>query len=254
MKKKETFSISVVSHGQMHLIRNLMQDIATHCVNRSLELILTLNTSEDLGIDPKEYLYPITVIRNEHPKGFGANHNQALCSSIGDFFCVLNPDIRLENCPFDALASGVSAPGVGIIAPKVLGVTGGVEDSARRFPTLTKILRKVFSRDWKSDYALQDTPVDVDWVGGMFMLFRRSVFAQFNGFNERYFLYYEDVDLCARMNLAGLRVVVNPAVQVVHHAQHSSHRSLKYLRWHLGSLLRFLTSVEYRQLKRLNRI
>jgi N-acetylglucosaminyl-diphospho-decaprenol L-rhamnosyltransferase len=88
----------------------------------------------------------------------------------------------------------------------------------------------------------------------MFMVFNRAVFDQVGGFNERYFLYYEDVELCARLQLAGLRVVVKPGAQVVHHAQRSSHRNLKYLRWHVGSLLRFLTSSEYRQLKRLQRL
>jgi hypothetical protein len=94
----------------------------------------------------------------------------------------------------------------------------------------------------------------VDWVAGMFMLFAKKTFERLNGFNERYFLYYEDVDICARLNLAGLKVMVNPAARVVHYAQHSSHRSLKYLRWHISSLYRFLTSHEYRQLKQLGRI
>jgi N-acetylglucosaminyl-diphospho-decaprenol L-rhamnosyltransferase len=70
-----------------------------------------------------------------------------------------------------------------------------------------------------------------------------------HGFDERYFLYYEDVDLCGRLCLAGLRVVVCPDSQVVHHAQRSSRRSLKYLRWHLASMLRFFLSPVYRQLK-----
>jgi GT2 family glycosyltransferase len=254
MLKEKILSISVVSHGQMSLVLQLMHDLQMYHDSQALELILTLNIPETTNFDAGLFSYPIVVIRNESPKGFGANHNQAFQASHGDFFCVLNPDIRLTSNPFDGLSVCLAAPNIGVVAPKIVGPSGAAEDSARRFPTLTKILRKVFSRHWTSDYSLLDKPVDVDWVGGMFMLFRRSIFEKLNGFNERYFLYYEDVDLCARLNLAGLRAVVNPSIQVVHHAQHSSHRNLKYLRWHVGSLLRFLTSSEYQQLKRLNRL
>lgn len=252
--KNASLSISVVSHGQMTLVRQLMDDLQIHCGGQALELILTLNIPEVLDFDCHDFPFPISIIRNERPKGFGANHNQAFQTSHGDFFCVLNPDIRLTSNPFDALFNCLSASNIGVGAPKILGPAGQVEDSARLFPTFTKILRKVVSKVWTSDYLLQESPIDVDWVGGMFMLFPRSVFEKINGFNERYFLYYEDVDLCARLNLAGMRVVVNPSVSVVHHARHSSHRNLKYLRWHVGSLLRFLTSSEYRQLKRLKRL
>jgi GT2 family glycosyltransferase len=186
--------------------------------------------------------------------GFGANHNQAFKSSHGDYFCILNPDIRLLDCPFPVLIESLKKAGVGVVAPLVLSPVGSIDDSARHFPSFKKIFLKLFTRRWTSDYALNNDPINVDWVAGMFMLFTKKTFEHLNGFNERYFLYYEDVDICARLNLAGLKVMVNPAARVVHYAQHSSHRSLKYLRWHISSLYRFLTSHEYRQLKQLGRI
>jgi GT2 family glycosyltransferase len=88
----------------------------------------------------------------------------------------------------------------------------------------------------------------------MFMLFPCHVFQDLKGFDERYFLYYEDVDICARMSLAGVRVALCPDIRVFHHAQRSSHRNMKYLKWHLASMLRFFTSPVYRQLKRLRRL
>jgi len=86
------------------------------------------------------------------------------------------------------------------------------------------------------------------------MMFPRSVFSLLQGFDERYFLYYEDVDICARLNLAGFPVAVLPECTVVHHAQRSSHRSLRYLRWHISSMMRFFMSPVYRELKRLGRL
>lgn len=247
-------TISVVSHGQMPLILNLMHDLQKLCSDQPIELILTLNTPEAITFDSSTYSYPIQVIENKLPKGFGANHNQAFERARGDYFCVVNPDIRLRDCPLPILIGCLQDPKIGAVAPGVLSPSGSLEDSARHFPTFKRIFGKLFQGQPAPDYALFGKCVDVDWVAGMFMVFDRRVYQKIGGFNERYFLYYEDVELCARLQLAGLRVVVEPSAQVVHHAQRSSHRNLKYLRWHIGSLLRFLTSPEYRELKRRHRL
>lgn len=254
LKITPKISVSIVSHRQADMVRELLVDINNVCHDCSLEVILTLNLPESLNLNTCDFSFPVLMHSNAIPKGFGENHNQAFRLASGDYFCVMNPDIRLNRNPFEALLASSVDSGIGMVAPVVLGADGAPEDSARHFPTFTKILKKIFTKSWTSDYVMQDKPIDVDWAAGMFMLFPRSVFERIKGFNERYFLYYEDVDICARLHLAGLRVVVCPAARVVHHAQHSSHRSLKYLRWHLTSLIRFLTSPEYRQLKRSHRL
>ena len=247
---KELLSISVVSHRQMALISELMQDIHENCSNLNIELILTLNLSEDLVLHAQDFFFPVKVIKNLAPKGFGANHNQAFKQACGQHFCVVNPDIRFDSDPFSLLLSQMKDPAVGVIAPLVVGITGEPEDSARRFPTPAIILAKVLGHGRVSDYSLVTREIEPDWVGGMFMMFPRQVFERLHGFDERYFLYYEDVDLCGRLQLAGYKVRVCPQAQVVHHAQRSSHRSLKYLRWHLASMMRFFLSPVYRQLKK----
>ena len=247
-------TLSVVSHGQIELISQLLQDIETHCHGFALELVLTLNIPEAVHLDLKHYSYPVRVISNTVPRGFGANHNQAFKSSQSRNFCVLNPDIRLHTNPFPQLVALLDDPAIGVVAPLVLSPQGVIEDSARRFPTLKKIAEKLIKRQSSSDYVLNVNPVDIDWVAGMFMVFPHAIFDQIKGFNERYFLYYEDVDICVRLHLAGLRVVVCSGAKVVHDAQRTSHRNFKYLRWHLRSMLRFLTSAESRQIQRLKRL
>lgn len=235
-------SISVVSHGQIHLILDLLHDIDIHCRIHPLEVLLTLNLPETLPFDVEAFSFPIRCIHNPLPLGFGANHNQAFTQAKGDFFCVINPDIRFDSDPFQPLIQCLDDAKVGVVAPVVLNAQGAIEDSARHFPTPFKILGKVFGKDKGSDYAIGDTPITPDWVGGMCMLFRRAVFKELAGFNEKYFLYYEDVDLCARLRLRNYEVLLTPQARVIHHAQRSSHRNLKYLRWHLSSMLRFFTS------------
>ena len=88
-----------------------------------------------------------------------------------------------------------------------------------------------------------------DWVAGMFMLFPHEVFQNIGGFDERYFLYYEDVDLCARLTLANYRILLCSTVSVVHDARRSSHKNLRYMRLHLTSMLRFFFSSVYRKLQ-----
>lgn len=242
-------SISVVSHGQLELIASLMKDIQRLCFDQSIELILTLNLDESLVLQKSDYFFSIKVIRNPIPKGFGANHNQAFKYARGKFFCVINPDIRFGKNPFPELLKCLEVTKAGVVAPLVIAPTGELEDSVRFFPTPLIILKKALGQRGTPDYSLAHLTVEPDWVGGMFMLFPRAVFERLDGFDEGYFLYYEDVDLCGRLQLAGFRVAVCTTSRVIHHAQRSSHRNLKYLRWHIRSMLRFFFSPVYRQLK-----
>ena len=241
-------SISVVSHAQIGLVNNLLRNIEEHCKNSSLELILTLNLNETLPFLLDSFSYPIKVVRNATPKGFAANHNQAFAHATGQYFCVMNPDIRLDNNPFPVLLACLKDRSAGIVAPLVLGANGEIEDSARRFPTPWRILRKAAGGVRTPDYVIGKECFYPDWVGGMFLLFPRGIFEKLGGFDQRYFLYYEDVDLCARLRLLGYEVVVCPQARVIHHAQRSSHRSFRYLRRHLRSMMRFFLSPVYRRL------
>ena len=246
-------SVSVVSHLQIGLVAQLLQDIDTCCVGSSLEVILTLNLAEMLPFDPERFWFPVKVVRNQVAKGFGANHNQAFTHAGGRYYCVMNPDIRQDSNPFERLLACFGDTAVGVVAPLVLGTDGSVEDSARRFPSPLTILCKALGRCKDIDYAIGQEPFYPDWVGGMCMLFTRAVFERLGGFDERYFLYYEDVDICARLRLLGYEVMLNPQAKVIHHAQRTSRRSLTYLRWHFRSMMRFFLSSACWRVHRLGR-
>jgi GT2 family glycosyltransferase len=242
-------SISVVSHGQMALIAGLMQDIQRHCRTSSIEFILTLNIDEPLTLHDSDFFYPVKIVKNLAPKGFGANHNHAFEFAQGQYFCVINPDIRFESDPFPELFKCFENEQTGVVAPMVFGPSGELEDSVRRFPTPSIIFLRSLGQQKKTGYSVSTHDAGPVWVGGMFMLFPSHIFQQLHGFDERYFMYYEDVELCGRLQLVGYSVAVCTGSQVVHHARRTSHRSLKYLRWHLASMLRFFLSPVYRQLK-----
>lgn len=238
-------SISIVSHGQIGLVTLLLADIQKYCDPASLEVLLTVNIPESLPPTLDCYPFMIKLIHNPSPLGFGANHNRALSQAQGAFFAVINPDVRIASDIFPLLVASLETPSAGVVAPLVLDPAGAVEDSARRFPTPLKILCKLFGRCKGGDYVVGAQTLYPDWVGGMFMLFRRDVYRQMGGFNEKFFLYYEDVDLCARIWLEGLSVALIPQARVTHEARRSSHRSATYLALHLRSMARFFLSLTF---------
>jgi N-acetylglucosaminyl-diphospho-decaprenol L-rhamnosyltransferase len=231
-------SISIVSHKQGMLVKNLLDDLRAHC-DTTLEVILTINVKEDLPFDVAEFGFPIRVVTNASQRGFAANHNAAFKLAKAVYFCVLNPDIRLERNPFPALIGVLADPVVGAVAPLIVGPSGQVEDSARRFPTPVSILKKALFGVHRPEYAIADTPFFPDWIAGMFLVFRSEVFRLASGFDERYFLYYEDVDLCWRLRRRGYRAALVPSVCAIHDARRESHQNARYLVWHASSMLLF---------------
>ena len=241
--------VSVVSHGHGGLIRDLLRDLA-QASRVKLEVTVTLNVAEPLALDPGESPYPLTIVENASPRGFGANHNAAFARrEAGDgFFCVANPDVRLEPDVLARLVETLAAhPSAAVAAPRVRVQAGRVQNSARRLPTPGRLLRRVLKTLPRLDYAPGTGWRQADWVAGMFMVFPSRTFAELGGFDERYFLYYEDVDLCCRARLAGYDVLLDETACVTHDGLWHSHRNLRYLRWHLASMARFFASGVYRE-------
>jgi N-acetylglucosaminyl-diphospho-decaprenol L-rhamnosyltransferase len=234
-------TVSIVSHGHGPMLGLLLDDLVHFCEG-NVEIVVTLNIPEEEPRALSACSIPVRVIRNTSPKGFAANHNQAVRAVTTDFYCVLNPDVRLHGNPFPRLVEQLTKFSGGAIAPKVVDSAGKVQDSARRFPTFASLLRKALQRGTSPDYIDQDNEVfAADWIAGMFMLFRSSVFRELGGFDERYFLYYEDVDLCARMANRGLAALIDPTVSIVHDPQRASWRVPRYAWHHLRSMMRYLS-------------
>lgn len=230
-------TVSLVSHGHGGMVGALLADLSG-CPEVA-QIVLTQNIPESMPGVPAALAGRVSVRRNPSPRGFAANHNAAFRDCQTPFFCVLNPDIRLLDNPFPALLSGLDHM-PGLCAPAVLGPTGQVEDNARRFPGILGLTAKLLGiSDGRYDYAVGDAAFQADWVAGMFMLFSADAFSALRGFDEGFYLYYEDVDICARMWGAGYQVTVCPQAVVLHAAQRASRRNLRHLAWHLDSMRRY---------------
>lgn len=237
-----SLAVSIVSHGQGALVKLLLDDLFKLEFKGfdSVNIIVTLNIPEDESFLGK-HSGEVTVVRNPRPLGFGANHNQAFACSESDYFIVLNPDVRISASFAEHIIAGASTEW-GCMAPLVLSPEGNVEDSARRYPTVSRIFRRVFFNKRDSDYRVDCTVelVHVDWVAGMFLVFRSEVFRALKGFDHSYFMYLEDADICKRCNEAGFPVIVNPNFSVVHDARRNSFKNTTHLKWHLRSMFRFI--------------
>lgn len=245
------FSLSIVSHGHQLYIVPLLKQLAL-LEQHDFEVILTLNVPEVLPpeFDVNALPFKMYLIVNPSPKGFAVNHNAAFMLSNGENFVVLNPDIRLLDDPFPALLEMVERCAGCICAPLIVGGNGEVEESARNFPSPYLLIRKLIGRIFNLRLPREIVPEDdtmlvPDWAAGMFLVVPRHIYTALHGFNERYFLYFEDVDFCARARLAGFKVLVNKNIRVVHEAQRDSHRKLKFLVWHLHSACKFFISAAY---------
>jgi N-acetylglucosaminyl-diphospho-decaprenol L-rhamnosyltransferase len=245
-------TLSVVSHGQASLVSELLKDIDASRAGYYLqEVIVTSNI-------PEQQLFtlesaPLKVIVNDMRKGFGENHNAAFRHCQSDFFCVVNPDIRLNQNPFPKLLEHIQSGKSGVVGPRVVNSQGKQEESVRPFPSLPMLWRKLFGNKQAGHYPANAVPDSPDWIAGMFMLFDAQAFREVGGFDERYFLYYEDADICARLRLAGWSVTYCKGAEVIHDARRDSHRKLRYLKWHLASMLRFFMSPAYRAIRRQSR-
>lgn len=234
-----------MSHGQGQLVGLLLDDLKKAPEAGEIFVTLTLNIEETLPFDPATYPFLVRIIKNSKPKGFGANHNAAFAQYQEEaaYLCIANPDIRIHGPIFEALVQCVEQQKmVGVVAPLVRNSLGKMEDSARPLPTPWAIFTKAFRLHRHTIILPATDCVTVDWVAGMFMLFPRDAFTRVGGFDSRYFLYYEDVDLCCRLHLSGFKVALSSSVSVEHDAQRTSHRKLKYFLWHLGSMSRFFLS------------
>lgn len=225
---------SIVSHGHGDMVADLADDLLK-CPEVTA-IIITQNVPEETNY-PKDRR--IEVIRNDAPRGYGSNQNAAFAGVATPSVCVLNPDIRLKGNPFPVLLAALGHEQVAASAPVIIAPGGEVEDSARQFPTVCSLLGKAAGIGGGT-YVDADERGNPDWLAGMFLLLRSSAFREVRGFDEKYFLYYEDVDLCWRLRRAGYVLRQAPEVRAIHDARRASRREWQHACWHLSSMARFL--------------
>ncbi|MBV8387284.1 MAG: glycosyltransferase family 2 protein [Acidimicrobiia bacterium] len=216
------------------------------------EIVLVDNASTDGSVEAVHRIDPdVVIVPTGGNLGFGSAANRGLAVARGRYVTVLNPDAVVEGGTIKALAEALDAdPGLGAVAPRVDNPDGTLYPSVRAFPSMGDAVghaflgfvapRNRFSRryrmlDWDHAHAS-----DVDWASGTCLMLRADALGEDARFDESYFMYVEDVDLCWRLRQAGWRVGYEPAARVVHTVGASSELApYRMIAAHHRSLLRF---------------
>ena len=244
--------ISIISHGHGSHVEELLNDLSKLDSASRLQVTVVENITETHKILYTEFPYPIKVVSNKKPVGFSENNNTAFINPVDQeaakYFFVINPDVRLVSDVFPTITSDLDQDhNIGVIATHTVSYDGSIQDSAREFPTPAGIIRKLLAGDTGMTMH-RAMPYCTDWVAGMFMAFRCDVYNEVNGFDKSYRMYYEDVDICCRITSIGYKVMVRPDLEVIHEGKRDSHRKIKYLFWHISSMIRFFLSECYKEI------
>lgn len=191
--------------------------------------------------------------------GYGRAHNLAIRAATEPVVLVLNPDVELDPGALRAALETLAEPGVVLVGAVGRDRAGRPGYLSKRMPSVGVFFLRGFAPGWLrrcfqarlAHYEFHDLPgdraSDVVLVSGAFMLMRSDALRAVGGFDERYFLHFEDLDLSLRMRQQG-RVVSDPRVTLVHHGGHSAKKGLGHLRRFLRSGVRFFNTHGWRWL------
>lgn len=233
----ELFVVTVTYSPGPHLDRFLAS--LAHATDRPVTVIMADNGSVDGAPEEAVERYPnVTLLRTGANLGYGTAVNHAVTeyglTSRTDYFVVANPDVQWGPRSIDLLLEAAGRwPQAGSLGPLIRDPDGSVYPSARHLPSIVRggmhaVVGPLWpSNPWTAIYRQERTDPSersVGWLSGSCLLVRADAFSGVTGFDERYFMYMEDVDLGDRLGQAGWQNVYVPSAEVLHHKGHSTGR------------------------------
>lgn len=255
-------SAVLVNYNAGGELRLALRSIADELAEYAWEAVVVDNASFDDSVTiVAEFAPRARLIRNQQNLGFARAVNQGIAATSSGLVLVMNPDCRLTPGAFASLRRELEqSDSCAVVGPRMLDPDGSVQGSARGDPDMftglfgrTTLLRRLLpdlaisKRNVVTDEAIRQGPasLSVDWLSGACLLARRDALRKVDGFDERYFLYWEDADLCRRLRGIGYEVRYVPAATAVHRVGHSSRRARAsaILAFHESAYLYYATHV-----------
>jgi GT2 family glycosyltransferase len=194
----------------------------------NFEVFLVDNNSGD-DLSSLSFYPNVTIINSDKNLGMGGGNNLGLQKASGEFVLILNPDAYVSHVAIKILLNYMRANNdVAVVGPKLLNSDGSLQHSCAKFPRVyMPILRRTFLGDYfkksRDSFMMTDFNHDeiasVDWLMGSCLMIRRDIWP---GFDERFFMYFEDIDLCRNFRALGKKVVYNPEAVVTHDHERAS--------------------------------
>ncbi|MGW0056522.1 glycosyltransferase family 2 protein [Nocardia nova] len=244
----KTVGLALVTYQSAEDLPGFLETLPAAVEPYTVDVVGIDNVSTDRSAEIVEE-FGGRVIRNARNVGLAAAINQGAAATGGQWILVANPDTKLTPGSIAALIDTAQTDDrIGMIGPRILRLDGEPYPSGRRFPSLAVgIAHALLGGIWPNNPATRryfGAPVtevsDVDWISGCCMLFRREAFEAVGGFDDRYFLYFEETKMALDMHRGGWRVVLDPRVEI-RHREGGSMRSAPFrkVRSHHRSALRF---------------
>ena len=222
-------SVVIVSYNTREILRNCLEALFENSKGVNMEVFVVDNNSADDSSAMVQLDFPsIRLIANNRNLGFAAANNQAFALATGRYIILLNPDAYIRPASIEhCIAFMELNPQCGLAGGKIISPEGRLEPSARRFPSaLSKLLTlsglsgkfprsPILNRHEFGGFA-HDHPLEVDWVPGTFTIVRKEMLDTIGAFDERFYIYYEETDLCLRAKKAGWKVFFIPDAEVMH--------------------------------------
>jgi len=236
-------TISIVTYNNRESIEATLSSLIAHSLSRSADSLIVVDNHSVDGSQSILRTYAngnrcIRPIWNQTNLGFGRAHNQALSAVASRYHAICNPDIVVSSDIFTPLVTFLEThPEIGLCCPRFLNPDGSLQHLNRRLPTVFDLfLRRLMPNALKpffkqriESYDMQDVgygrSYDVPFVSGAFMFCRTDILKAVGGFDERYFLYFEDADLSRKIRDYGYRTVYFPDVSVTHTWERLAHKT-----------------------------
>jgi GT2 family glycosyltransferase len=256
-------SIIIINWNTKELLLGCLESIEKEDSRCEIEVIVVDNGSKDGSVEAVRDNYPrVKMIQNGQNLGFAKANNTGIAASTGRYVCLVNSDVKVLPGCFKALIGYMDKnQSIGIMGPKILWPDMSLQDSCRRLPTLWNnlceilYLNKIFPKSelFGGEHMIffpHDRIIKVDGLVGCFLVIRRSALDDVGLFDERFFIYSEEIDLCKRFRESGREIVFYPDAQAIHYGRASSsqdpsrfsfeqHRSrLQYWQKHSGGVSR----------------
>jgi N-acetylglucosaminyl-diphospho-decaprenol L-rhamnosyltransferase len=227
---RERLAVIIVSHNDAHWLGACISSVYERAGDLDVEIVVVDSGSSDGTGDLVSRAFPAVRLVTSANRGFAAANNRGLETVEGDWVLFLNPDTEVVEGTLELLISLLrQRPTVGLAAVRHLTPDGAVFPTMRRFPNALRWLfealgseRAPFQASWLGERELDATRYEhetpCDWTTGAFMLVRRAAIESAGNWDERFFLYCEETDLCLRIHQAGWDIWHFPQLTIVHHA------------------------------------
>lgn len=220
-----------------YCVKSLIQNYKRNIDDKDIEIIVADNGSKDNTVPILKKTKEIKIVENKKNFGFSKGNNLGVKASVGKYILFLNSDIEVRDNSFLEMIEFMdNNPEIGILGAKLTNIDKSSQSSCGNFYTFLNLIFTLFG----ADSLMRKNPTKiqkVDWVSGASLMIRRELFNKLKGFDERFFMYIEDMELCFRVKKMGFLVYFYPNIKLIHkELGSSSNRGFAILNIYRGIL------------------